>query len=336
MGLQPEAVNTEKTNIWIIIPNYNGRAYLSGCLRSLARQTRGDFTALVVDNGSEDGSAQEAEKAFPDVRFLYLGENTGFTGAVNAGIQMAEGSKYVILLNNDTVAGRHFVEELARAMEADPNLFSAQAKMRRMDRPELLDDAGDFYCALGWGFARGKMKPASRYTRQDRVFYACGGAAVYRTAMLKEYGGFPDDFFAYLEDADAGWFAKLRGYENAYVPSAQVLHAGSAASGARWNAFKIRHSSRNSIVLVHRNMPLWQIAMNLPFLLAGFSIKAAFFAKMGFGKLYLSGLFEGLRACSPDNSFRALRRNPEADKNALRIEGELLLGIARRLIFFLP
>ena len=74
-----------------------------------------------------------------------------------------------------------------------------------------------------------------------------------------------------------------------------VFHVGSGTSGSKYNSFKVRLAARNNIYLNYKNMPGWQIALNSPFLLAGIFVKYAFFVKIGFGKDYLSGLFEGIR-----------------------------------------
>ena len=279
----------------VIIPNYNGMKYLRNCLLSLRRQSVRSFDVLVVDNGSQDGSAEAAAEEFPEVHFLMLGENTGFTGAVNAGIRESYDREYVILLNNDTIAGRHFVEALTAAMDADETRFSCQASMRKMSDPSTMDDAGDFYTALGWARARGRDKKAERYRKECPIFFACAGAAIYRMSVIKEIGAFDPQMFAYLEDCDIGWRARLAGYENVFVPSACVLHAGSGSTGSRYNEFKVKYTSRNSIYIIRKNMPALQRLANLPMHLVGFGIKTVFFAAKGFGKTYLRGILEGLR-----------------------------------------
>ena len=79
-----------------------------------------------------------------------------------------------------------------------------------------------------------------------------------------------ENHFAYLEDVDLGYRAKLFGYRNLYVPEAVVYHAGSASTGSRYNAFKAELTAANSVYVVYKNMPPAQILINLPFLLAGF------------------------------------------------------------------
>ena len=96
---------------------------------------------------------------------------------VNQGIQ-ASTTPYVILLNNDTRADKAFIHELEKAIEKDVRIFSASAKLISLHDMTKLDDAGDYYCALGWAFARGKGKAPALYEKEDRIFAACGGAAI--------------------------------------------------------------------------------------------------------------------------------------------------------------
>lgn len=279
----------------VVIPNYNGIKYLADCLDSLRTQSCKDFTILVVDNGSTDGS-YELLGNYPEVQSIRFEENRGFCGAVNAGIKKAE-TEYVILLNNDTKVKEAFVEKLLEAVAKDSAIFSVSAKMLDMNNPELLDGAGDLYCALGWAFARGKGKKASEYDVPRRIFSACGGAVLYRRAVFDEIGYFDERHFAYLEDLDIGYRARIHGYKNFYEPGAEVLHAGSGFTGSRYNEFKVNHSSANSVYVIGKNMPLLQILINLPFLLVGFAIKILFFILKGLGITYIKGLGRGLKMC---------------------------------------
>lgn len=280
--------------ITIIIPNYNGKHFLKPCLESLSKQTYTDFEILVADNHSTDGSIEYIRKHYPRIRILALRKNYGFSAAVNAGIRRSA-APYVILLNNDTVADPRFVEELYNAISRSPRIFSVSSKMLQLHRPELLDGAGDLYTLLGWGVARGTGRPADNYSRPGRVFSACAGAAIYRRSVFEEIGYFDETHFAYLEDIDIGYRARIYGYDNSYCPDALVYHVGSGTSGSKYNSFKVRTSARNSVWLVYKNMPFLQLVLNLLPLLAGFFIKGLFFLKIGFGKDYLNGIKEGFR-----------------------------------------
>lgn len=294
----------------VVIPNYNGIKYLFDCLSFLKRsrtyekgQEKNEmllpghkFHTIVVDNGSTDGSLELLQQEFPWVEVIALKENTGFCGAVNVGIK-ATATPYVLLLNNDTKVDTYMVSKLEQAMDAKKQYFSIAAKMLSMQEPEIIDDAGDLYCALGWAFALGKGADSSRYEKDADIFAACGGAAIYRSAVFQEIGLFDENHFAYLEDIDIGYRARIYGYRNGYCHEALVYHAGSGFSGSRYNQFKITLSSRNSIYLIYKNMPFLQVILNLPFLLLGFFIKTLFFIKKGFGGTYVLGLMKGIGMC---------------------------------------
>lgn len=266
--------------------------YVKKCLDSLQGQTLKEFTVLFVDNGSSDGSRELVEREYPEVKVIALPENEGFCKAVNEGIKAAD-TEYVVLLNNDTEAEPEFLEELYEGIRSRKRAFSASAMMLQFHDRGKIDDAGNFYNALGWAFARGKGKPEEKYRTEQKIFSACGGAAIYRTELVKELGYFDEEHFAYLEDTDLGYRARIAGYENWYLPKARVYHVGSGTSGSRYNQFKIRYSSRNNVYMIYKNMPFLQILLNLPFLLLGFGAKLVFFALKGFGREYAAGIKNG-------------------------------------------
>ena len=315
----------------VVIPNYNGKKYLADCLKSLEAAEKERPAVIVVDNGSSDGSELEAGEAFPWIRLIRFPENRGFDAAVNEGIRESR-TPYVFLLNNDTVVRPGCISALEARMERDKKLFSVSARMVDLKNPEIMDGAGDLYSALGWAYAIGKGKPAARYEKPRSVFSACAGAALYRKSALERTGVFDELHFAYLEDVDVGYRARILGFTSAYEPSAVVLHAGSATSGSRYNEFKIRYSARNNVYLIYKNMPPLQLLLNSPFLAAGFLVKALFFLKKGHGGTYLKGLKEGLRLCaSAEGGARRVRFKGRNLGNYIRIQLELWVNMFRRI-----
>lgn len=323
----------KKVKVTVVIPNYNGENYLENCLNALQNQVPDtpEFEVLVVDNGSVDGSRAILAERFPRVKTILLDKNTGFCHAVNLGIQASD-SPYVILLNNDTKVKSRFIKSLYLAISGKPKVFSVSAKMLMWDKPHLIDDAGDNYCALGWALARGKGKPADRYDKPAEIFAACGGAAIYRRSVFEEIGLFDEAHFAYLEDLDIGYRARIYGYHNLYEPGAQVLHYGSASSGSRYNKWKTELAAANNVYVVGKNMPLLQLLLNLPFLCMGFLIKFLFFCKKGMGKAYLKGFAGGFARCFSEAGRRAkVPFSRKHLKNYLTIQWELWLNFLRIL-----
>ena len=277
----------------VIIPNYNGEYFLKACLEALKRQTFDDMEVILVDNASTDDSIKLAKELYREIRVIELHDNTGFAYAVNRGIEAAKG-EYVLLLNNDTIVFPNFVKNQYKMIKGKPDVFSCSALMIQNQNHELVDDAGDELAVLGWGFAPDRDKPVSGCGVPHEVFSSCAGAAIYRKAVFDEIGLFDESFFAYLEDMDVGYRARLAGYRNLYNPYAKVYHLGSASSGSRHNAFKVELSARNSMYMMKKNMPVWQYILNLPFIVAGIAIKTVYFAKKGIAGAYIRGIYRGI------------------------------------------
>ncbi|MFG6366963.1 MAG: glycosyltransferase family 2 protein [Lachnospiraceae bacterium] len=317
----------------IVIPNFNGMQYIQTCLESLYSGTTKEIAVIVVDNASTDGSMELVRDQFPQVKLVVNQTNTGFSHAVNQGIRLSN-TPYVILLNNDTQADLSFVHELEKVMDNDnrKRLFSASAKLISLYDKEKIDDAGDYYCALGWAFARGKGKSATHYDRDCDIFAACAGAAIYRRELLEEnqVGLFDEEHFAYFEDIDLGYRAKIFGYRNRFAANSIVYHAGSATSGSRYNAFKTRLASRNSVYLIYKNMPVLQILLNLPLLITGFLIKMLFFTRRGMGREYITGLWKGIElSVGPAGRRHRQRFEKKRIRNYVLIQFELWRNLFR-------
>ena len=315
---------SNKAKVTVVIPNYNGLKFMDPCFKALNLQLCRDFDILVVDNGSTDGSVEWLKEH--EIPSIFLEKNTGFSGAVNVGIKASK-TPYVILLNNDTEPDCHYIGEMIKAIERSPEIFSVSSKMIQLYDHSKMDDAGDMYTLLGWAFQRGVGRPATGYNRSCSVFSACAGAAIYRREVFETIGYFDEMHFAYLEDMDVGYRARIHGYENWYAPKAKVYHVGSGTSGSRYNQFKIRYSSRNNIYLIYKNMPFLQIILNLPFFIVGFGAKILFFTSKGFGREYLAGIKNGFQISRKNKKVRFSMRNLP---RYIGLQFELWINIFRR------
>ncbi|MBE5988394.1 MAG: glycosyltransferase family 2 protein [Paenibacillaceae bacterium] len=306
--------------VTIIIPNYNGLKFMEPCFKALRAQSDQNFELLVVDNGSTDGSVKWLEDH--QIPSIFLEENTGFSGAVNIGIRESV-TPYVILLNNDTEPQPDYVKEMVKAIQRSPKIFSVSSKMIQLYHKDLMDDAGDMYSVLGWAYQRGVGQKSSGYNKACRVFSACAGAAIYRREVFDKIGGFDEDHFAYLEDIDVGYRAKICGYENWYCPKAVVYHVGSGTSGSKYNSFKVKLAARNNLYLNYKNMPILQLILNFLPILVGMAVKYMFFRRIGFASDYIEGVKEGLKTLKKT---KKVRFQMSRLGNYIRIEGELILG----------
>ena len=286
----------------IIIPNWNGLEELKECLTSIREYAPG-APLIIVDNGSGDGSrdylrSDGFRKEYPGARVFLLPKNTGFCHAVNLGARKAA-TKYVFMLNNDARLLPGCLEALEAGMEEKPHAFSLQALI--LDKEgEKIDSAGDLYCALGYSWSLGRGKPVDTWRKEAplerdlEIFSACAGAAIYSRELFLSLGGMDEAHFAYLEDVDLGYRARLLGLKSFLCPEARVLHQGSASTGSRHNPFKVFYSARNNFYLNAKNMPLLQLMLNAPGIAAGCLVKQVYFGTKGLGGYYAAGLVRGI------------------------------------------
>lgn len=249
----------------VIILTWNGRAFLKECLDSLAAQSFSDFETILVDNGSSDGSADYVRSTFPWVRLLELPENAGFAEGNNRGLALTQGA-YIVTLNNDTKADPDFLAELVRVAEDDARIGMVAARMRNYYRPERIDAAGLKIGSNGLGYNIGIGEIDDGRYDSVPLFGPCGGAALYRREMLDEIGFLDPDFFAYYEDFDLAWRARLAGWTCAAAPRAVVYHVHSATSG-EWSPFKVYQTHRNKWYVIIKNWPLGLLLKRLPVIL---------------------------------------------------------------------
>ena len=276
-------------HLTVVIPNWNGERFLSTCLGSLRRQSFEDFETVLVDNGSTDASVAFVGRNFPEVRVLPLGENTGFSVAVNAGIK-ASRAEYVALLNNDTEVDPDWLEALVRAADSYPGAGSFASKLVDFDDRHILDGAGDVLRRSGLPYRLGHGEPdRGQYDEASLVFGACAGGALYRRSMLDEIGLFDEDFFANCEDGDLSFRAQLAGYRCLYVPGSVVYHMGSATFGKR-SPTATRLGTRNSLCMLVKNLPAPLVPRLLPFAVAGQLARLIVTASTSTLRAHLEGL----------------------------------------------
>ena len=241
----------------VVIPNWNGAVHLPTCLDSLRRQTLREHEVIVADNGSSDESLDLLERDYPEVLVLALGENRGFTGACNAGIEASQG-EFVVLLNNDTEVDPRWLEEVVTAFRRHPQAGLVASKMLLFDQRDTFHTAGDYYRTDGIPGNRGVwQQDQGQYDQEEHVFSSCGGSAAYRVSMLDEIGLLDEEFFFSCEDLDLAWRAQLAGWTCIYNPKAVVYHKLKATGGGTISSF---YDGRNFLYLLAKDYPgdLWR------------------------------------------------------------------------------
>jgi GT2 family glycosyltransferase len=237
-----------------VVLNLDGRELLERMLPTLVDQDP-HARLIVLDDGSTDGSDDWVAETYPSVEVVRNPHNLGVARSFNRAVELARGSDYLALLNNDLELEPGYLTTLAGVLDAYPQAASVAGKMRSVRDPARLDGAGDAFLWSSAATRRGYGEvDEGQYDAPGEVFSACGGAALYRMAAFEDVGVFDGDFFAYLEDIDWGFRAQLRGWTARYEPSAVVHHVGGATTNRRAGFFGMLQR-RNQLLLVIKDYP---------------------------------------------------------------------------------
>lgn len=284
----------------LIIPNYNGAALLPTCLDALRAQTRHDFCITLVDDGSSDDSLALLAAHYPEVAVLARPHNRGLAAAINAALRVTNG-EVVVLLNNDTEAHPHWLENLVGMLERYPAYAFAASKLLLFDRRDHLHSAGDFYQVNGVPGNRGVwQRDRGQYDAVMEVFGPCAGAAAYRrdalAALAVSGQVFDEDLVMYCEDVDLNLRARRQGMRTIFVPTAVVYHRLSATGGGALASY---YCGRNFPLVWVKNMPAPLAQRYWPHLLASqlnFALHALWHVREPAARARLRGQFAALRA----------------------------------------
>jgi hypothetical protein len=186
--------------------------------------------------------------------------NYGFAKGNNIGIRYAlqrHNVRYVMLLNNDTVMLPGCIGALVGSAEEDTRTGSCQPKMLSMDTDGCVDTIGITmkHLEIGAVAIGNGMRDDGQFSSGREIFGACAGAALYRKAMLDQIGLLDEDFFAYYEDVDLAFRARLLAWRAVYVPHAIVYHGHSATLGKE-SPVKTRLHERNRYYYIIKCAPV--------------------------------------------------------------------------------
>jgi GT2 family glycosyltransferase len=249
-------------NTWpkvsIVTINYNGTLVTAELLKSLEKVTYPDLEVIVVDNGSKVPGRQLAED-FPWIKYLETGENLGFAGGNNRGMEISTGN-YILLLNNDTEVDPGFLEPLVERFQSNAAIGIVCPKILYFDSPETIQFAGfgPISPVTGRGFSIGYMeKDLGQYNLAMKTNRAHGAAMMFSRKAMQKVGMMAELFFLYYEEMDYCERFKRARFEIWYEPMSQVWHKESMSTG-KGSTLKTYYYSRNRLLYLRRNTP-WKI-----------------------------------------------------------------------------
>jgi GT2 family glycosyltransferase len=222
-------------DVCVIIVSHNGKRWLDAALTTLYDRAGDlDLDVVVVDNG-DDGAAAHVEEHFPAARAIRC-ENHGFGHANNVGLATAN-ARYVLFLNPDTELLSGSLEELAAALDRQPEVGLAGA--RQVDSSGALSpsirrfpSAANMLAEALWVervpgarriFGERELDPVP-YGRETPCDWTSGSFMIARREALAQTGGFDESFFLFAEETDLCWRVKDAGWQVMHMPQLTIRH----------------------------------------------------------------------------------------------------------------
>jgi N-acetylglucosaminyl-diphospho-decaprenol L-rhamnosyltransferase len=240
----------------------------------------------MADNGSTDGAPEEAAQRYPNTRLLPTGGNLGYGTAVNRAVaEITPKSEFVVVANPDVQWAPRSIDSLLEAAERWPRAGSLGPLIRDPDGsvypsarhlPSLI--RGGMHAVVGpfW-----KSNPWTAEYRQERtepserpVGWLSGSCLLLRRAAFDEVSGFDERYFMYMEDVDLGDRLGKAGWQNIYVPSAEILHDKGHSTGRDPARNLAAHHTSTYTFLADRHSHRWQAPLR-------WTLRAALAARAG-------------------------------------------------------
>jgi N-acetylglucosaminyl-diphospho-decaprenol L-rhamnosyltransferase len=261
----------------VVTVTYSPGPHLGRFLSTLSHATERPVTVIMADNGSTDGSPEEALERFPNTRLLRTGGNVGYGTAVNRAVaeirnDSREDLDLFVVANPDVQWGPRSIDAMLEAADRWPKAASFGPLIRDPDGsvypsarhlPSVI--RGGMHAVIGpvW-----RSNPWTAAYRQDRlepserpVGWLSGSCLLLRGAAFDAVGGFDERYFMYMEDVDLGDRLGRAGWQNVYVPSAEVLHDKGHSTGRDPARNLAAHHESTYTFLADRYAKWWQRPM---------------------------------------------------------------------------
>ena len=224
-------------SVAIILINWNSLAVTHNCIASLKGIQYSNYSIIVVDNASADGSGKALKELFPEIVLLESEKNLGFAGGNNLGFDYALKNEfsYTLMLNNDTIVEPDFLTHLINHIDTHPEIGAIQPRIHYDHNRQLLWNGGSYYSKI-WGIfyskSFNKLPPPNCLTLKE-VDWITGCAFLIRSDVLKKAGLLSEQMFMYYEDVDLSLRIKALGYSLAYHGKSLIYHIAGYSSKSK-------------------------------------------------------------------------------------------------------
>jgi N-acetylglucosaminyl-diphospho-decaprenol L-rhamnosyltransferase len=208
--------------------NTNGREYLLACLAAIERThpARIEREILVLDNASDDGSAEAVRELGGEIRLIVLEQRTGKAENDSTLMREAQG-RFCLLLNEDSELRAGAAEALVAALDADPEAAAATAQLLDSDGapvPSAWRFPGVGTAAIGALFLHRRFTVQSKGSATRRVDWAQSSALMVRREAATAVGYMDPACFVYYDECDFAKRLAEAGWHSLFVPAAEAVH----------------------------------------------------------------------------------------------------------------
>lgn len=249
--------NNAAPELVLIILNWDSAGDTIECAESLLPQLRATDRIIIVDNGSTDDSLERMQNRFPEIEIIQNPRNLGFQGGMNVGIRRAISlnSRWIMLLNSDTIASPTMLETLFSSMPPDADLVSPGIYYHA-ERDRLCSTGGQFNSILLELTSQAKVSPTDDPVQLE---FLPSTVWLMRKDVIDRVGLLDEAFFPiYYDDLDYCLRMKKKGCKSYLIPQARLFHRISQSVGGRNSPRERYLMARNGGYYFRKHMKVWQ------------------------------------------------------------------------------
>lgn len=251
----------DQPQVAIIILNWNNVDDTLACLRSVDALNYPAIYVIVVDNGSTNDAVSTIRVKHPQITVIEIGENLGYAGGNNIGIKHAlkQGSDYIWLLNDDIIVSQHSLSTLIDVAKMWSNVGFLGPKVYIQEKPKHILTAGVLVNKQFYSHHRGIGElDQGQYNEVTEIDSLSGCSLLVSRKLIEDIGLLDENFFAYHEEIDWCYRARLAGYKTLFVPQAMVWHPDTRSRDMT-SARVMYYMSRNRLLFLRKHHVGWQV-----------------------------------------------------------------------------
>lgn len=245
--------------VYIILVNYNAKEHTIECLESIKNIAYNNYKVILVDNDSEDKDFEFIKKTYKDTMIILNNDNYGFAGGNNIAIKYAveNNAKYILLLNNDTIVKKDFLNSLVDGMKKNDNIGIAVSKiLYYSDRDTIWYGGGDINYIKGNSIVHGLNEiDKGQFDKSRLCTFATGCCMLINTNILDKVGMMDESYFLYYEDADYSMKISKEGYKILYCPESVIYHKESVAT-KKFSYNYQYYFAKNRLLFIKKNFSI--------------------------------------------------------------------------------